>query len=63
MPIDLSSFDISVVGWILIGVAGIVLAVALLRLLGHLLHLLLRGCGVILVVLVALYILRFLGVI
>ena len=63
MPIDLSSLDISVVGWAFIGLAGIVLAAALLRLLGHVLHLLLRGCGAVLLVLVGLYILRLLGVI
>jgi hypothetical protein len=63
MPIDLASFDISVVGWVFIGVACIVLAAAVLRLVGHMLHLLIRGCGVILVVLAGLYIMRFLGVI
>ena len=63
MPIDLSSFDISVVGWIFIGLAAIVLAVAVVRLLGHLLHFVVRGCGVILLAVIVLYGLRLLGII
>lgn len=63
MPIDISSFDISLLGWLVIGVAAIVLIVAVLRLFGHLLHLLIRGCGVVLLVLLLLYVLRLLGVI
>lgn len=63
MPIDLSSFNISWLGWLIIAVAAIGLTVAVLRLFGHLLHLVIRGCGIILLVLIALYILRLLGVI
>ena len=63
MPFDLSSFDISWLGWLLIGVAAIVLLVAVVRLFGHLLHLLVRGCGVVLLALIVLYALRALGVI
>ena len=63
MPIDLSSFNISWLGWLVIAVAVIGLTVAVLRLFGHLLHLLIRGCGVVLLVLIALYVLRLLGVI
>jgi len=63
MPIDFASFDISLLGWLIIGAAGVVLLVAVLRLFGHLLHILIRGCGVVLVGLVVLYVLRVLGVI
>jgi hypothetical protein len=63
MPIDLSSFDISWLGWLVIGVAVIGLLVAVLRFFGHLLHILIRGCGVVLLVLIALYVLRLLGII
>ena len=63
MPIDLSSINISWLGWLLIAVAVIGLLLAILRFFGHLLHLLIRGCGVVLLVLVALYVLRLLGVI
>lgn len=63
MPIDLSSLEISWLGWLIIGVAAIGLMVAVLRFFGHLLHLLIRGCGVVLLVLIALYVLRLLGVI
>jgi len=63
MPIDISSFDISALGWLVIGVAVVVLVVAVLRLFGHLLHWLIRGCGVVLLMLVVLYVLRLLKVI
>ncbi len=63
MPIDLSSINISWVGWLLIAVAVVGLLLAVLRFFGHLLHLLIRGCGVVLLVLLALYVLRLLGVI
>jgi hypothetical protein len=63
MPFDLSSINIGLVGWLFIGAAAIVLVAALLRLFGHLLHLLLRGCGVVLLAVTALYVLRALGVI
>ena len=63
MPIDLSSINISLLGWLLIGVAVIVLVVALVRLFGHLLHIVIKGCGVVLLALIVLYVLRLLGVI
>ena len=63
MPIDLSSIDISWVGWLVITIAVLGLAVAVLRLFGHLLGLIIRGCGVVLLVLIAFYVLRLFGVI
>jgi hypothetical protein len=63
MPIDLSSLNISWLGWLLIAVAAIGLLIAVLRLFGQMLHILIRGCGVVLLVLLVLYILRLLGVI
>lgn len=63
MPIDLSSINISWIGWLLIAVAVIGLLIAVLRFFGHLLHILIRGCGVVLLVLIVLYALRLLGVI
>jgi hypothetical protein len=63
MPIDLSSLHIGWLGWLVIAVAVIGLLVAVLRFFGHLLQLLVRGCGVVLLVLLALYVLRLLGVI
>lgn len=63
MPFDLSSLNLGLLGWLLIGVALLVLVVAVLRLFGHLVHLLIRGCGVVLLALLVLYILRLLGVI
>jgi hypothetical protein len=58
MPIDLSSIDISMVGWVFIIAAAIVLGVAILRFFGHLLHIIIQGCGVVLLVAILLYILR-----
>lgn len=63
MPIDISSLNISWLGWLIIAVAVIGLLFAVLRFFGHLLHFLIRGCGVVLLVLVVLYILRLLRVI
>ena len=62
MPIDLTSLDISLLGWLLIGAGAVVLLAAVVRLFGHLLHILIRGCGVVLVALMAFYALRLLGV-
>jgi hypothetical protein len=61
MPIDLSSIDLGLVGWLFIVAAAIVLVVAVLRLFGHLLHIIIRGCGVILVIVILFYILRLFG--
>jgi hypothetical protein len=58
MPIDLSSIDLGLVGWLFIVVAAIVLIAAVLRLFGHLLHIIIRGCGVVLVIAILLYILH-----
>jgi len=63
MPIDLQSINISLLGWVFIGAAVVVLVVALLRLFGHLLHILIRGCGVVLLALIVLYVLRLFNVI
>jgi len=62
MPIDLSSINLSLIGWLFIALAVIVLGAAILRFFGHLLHLFLRGCGVLLLVVVVLYVLRLLHV-
>jgi hypothetical protein len=63
MPIDLSSINLSWIGWLLILLAALVLAGAVLRLFGHLVHIILRGCGLVLLVAVALYILHLLKLI
>jgi hypothetical protein len=63
LPIDLSAINLSTIGWLLIALAAVVLVGATLRLFGHLLHLLIRGCGVVLVVVVLLYVLHFLKLI
>jgi hypothetical protein len=63
MPFDLSAINLNLVGWLVILVAVVVLAVAVVRLFGHLLHLMIRGCGVILVVAILLYILHLLKLI
>jgi hypothetical protein len=62
MPFDLSSINLNLVGWLVILVAAFVLAIAILRLFGHLLHIILRGCGVILLVAAFLYVLHLLKV-
>ena len=63
MPIDLSSLNISWLGWLVIAVAVLGLIVTVLRFFGHLLHILIRGCGVVLLVVIVLYVLRLLGII
>jgi len=63
MPFDLSSLNLGLVGWLLIVLAALVLAGAVLRLFGHLLHIIVRGCGLVLVVAIALYILHLLKLI
>ena len=63
MPFDLSSINISLIGWVFIVLAVIVLAGAVLKLFGHLLHLILRGCGVVLLVAALLYVLHLLKLI
>jgi len=62
MPIDLSSMDIGLFGWLFIIAAAIVLIVAVLRLFGHLLHIIIQGCGAILLLAIVLYILRLLNI-
>lgn len=62
MAIDLSQVNISWLGWALIGIAAIVLVAAVLRLVGNLLHIILKGCGVVLLAVIVYYILRWLGV-
>ena len=63
MPFDLASINLGLVGWLLILLAVVVLAGAILRLFGHLLHFIIRGCGVVLVVAVLLYVLHLLKLI
>ncbi len=63
MPYDLPSINLSVVGWIFIVAAAIVLAYAILHFFGHLLHWIIRGCGVILVAIIILYVLHLFKVI
>lgn len=62
MSLDLSSLNFGLVGWLFIGAAVIVLGVGLFRLLGHLFHIAMRGCGVVLVALIAWYVLRLVGI-
>jgi hypothetical protein len=58
MPFDLSTINLNLVGWLIILVAVLVLAGAILRFFGHLLHIIIRGCGVVLLVAAFLYILH-----
>ena len=60
MPFDLPSINISLIGWIFILAAVIVLAGAIVHFFGHLLHLIIRGCGVVVVVVLLLYALHLL---
>ena len=62
MPIDLSQVNISWLGWAIIGIAAVVLLGAVLRFVGNLFHILLKGCGVVLLAVIVFYILRWLGV-
>jgi hypothetical protein len=63
MPFDLSSINLGLVGWVLIALAVIVLVGAILRLFGHLLHIIISGCGLVLLVAVVLYVLHLLRLI
>ena len=63
MPFDLSSINPGLVGWLLILVAVVVLAGAILHFFGHLLHIIIRGCGVVLVAAILLYVLHLLKLI
>ena len=63
MSIDLSTINLSLVGWALIAVAVLVLVFGILHFFGHLLHILLRGCGLILLAAVILYALHLLKMI
>lgn len=63
MPFDLSSINISLIGWAFILLAVIVLAGAILKFFGHLLHIIIRGCGVILLIVALLYVLHLLKLI
>ncbi len=60
---DLPSINISLIGWIFILAAVILLAAGIVHFLGHLLHWIVRGCGIILVALALLYALHLLKVI
>ncbi len=59
MSLNLPTFNLSLIGWIFVLAAVIVLAYAILHFFGHLLHLILRGCGVILIALAILYVLHY----
>jgi hypothetical protein len=63
MSIDLSTINLSLVGWAIILVAVLVLFSAFLHFFGHLVHIIWRGCGMILVVVVILYVLHLLKLI
>jgi hypothetical protein len=63
MSLDLSSINLSLIGWVFILLAVIVLAVAIVHFFGHLIHIIIRGCGVILVVIALLYVLHLLKII
>lgn len=60
MPFDLSSINLSLVGWLLILLAVVVLAGAVLRFFGHLVHIIIHGCGLVLLAAAVLYILHLL---
>lgn len=62
MSIDLSSINLNLVGWVIILLAVLVLVFAILRFFGHLLHIFIIGCGVILLAAALLYILHLLKV-
>ncbi len=59
MSFNLPAINLSLIGWVFVAAAAIVLAYAILHFFGHLLHLILRGCGVILVALAILYVLHY----
>lgn len=63
MPFNLPSINLSVVGWIFIVAAVIVLAYAILHFFGHLLHWIIRGCGVVVLAIIIFYVLHLFGVI
>jgi len=63
MPFNLPSINLGVVGWIFIVAAVIVLAYAILHFFGHLLHWIIRGCGVVVLAIIIFYVLHLLGVI
>ncbi len=60
---NLPSFNLSWVGGLFIVVAVIVLAYGILHFFGHLLHWIIRGCGVVILAIIILYALHLLGVI
>lgn len=62
MSIDLSWINLNLVGWVIILMAVLVLALAFLRFFGHLLHIVISGCGVILLAAALLYILHLMKV-
>jgi hypothetical protein len=60
MSIDLSALQLNLIGWLIILVAVLVLVFAVLHFFGHLLHIIIRGCGLILLAGALLYILHLL---
>ena len=64
MSIDLSSLQLSPVLWLVALIVVVLVAFGVVRFFfGHLLHLFFRGCGLILIVAAALYILHLLKLI
>ncbi len=64
MPIDLSAIHLSPLVWLLAAIAVILIAFGIVQyFFRHLMHLFLRGCGVIVIVVVLLYVLRLLKLI
>ena len=64
MPIDLSSLHLSPLVWLVALIVVVLLAFGVVRFFfRHLLHLFFRGCGLILIVAVALYVLHLLKLI
>jgi hypothetical protein len=64
MSIDLSAIHLSPLGWLaVLVVLGIVLLGVVRSFFAHLLHFFLRGCGLIVIVIAALYVLHLLKLI
>jgi len=64
MPIDLSAIHLSPLAWLaVIVVLGIIVLGIVRTFFAHLLHLFLRGCGLIVILIVVLWVLRLLKII
>jgi hypothetical protein len=61
MSIDLSALHLSPLVWLVVFIVVVVTAFGIVRyFFGHLMHLFFRGCGLILIVIAALYVLHLL---